>query len=634
MPKVLIVSEEDPTPDLARTVLWGPDVERLVASSTTAAFEIAPVFLPSLVVLQTDDKVTALGLLKRLREAPGTRRSSLVVLTRTPALSEQEIEGAGGHLVLRLPLDAAGGDGLLKKLLAAPRRVRTRFPVRLAPRAGTSADQPVLGLVLDASVGGMLVEAAIAPRLGETLDLSFTLPGNRDELCATAEVVRLSGAQSLARLGLRFLTLAGEVRERIQDLMDAVTPSLLFGRYEAVGPLGEGSMGRVYRGFDPMARRVVAIKTLRPELLKGAEGEEYLRRFQTEAQAAARLVHPNIITIFDVGHDYFVMELLEGQTLQTVMRQRSRLWPDELRRFLGPVAEALDYAHGQGTIHRDIKPSNIMVLLDSRPKLMDFGIAHLMSEVIKASEQLCGSPAYMAPEQITGGTVTPATDLFSLAAVAYEALTGRRPFEAKSIGGVLYRVAYDEPTPPTLLNSALPATSDEVFRRALAKEPEARFASATEFLAALDPGGGAMQAPALARPPSRVTARLTSDPAETIDLKKRNRLVLRRWSAAISSLCALGLGGAWLGTLSRPKPPPAPPGLQVSTSPAGATVRVDGREAGRTPLFLTGLSGGAHSIRVVHKEYAPAELTVVTASEGPPMPLRFTLWPVAVGLRV
>ncbi len=166
MPKVLIVSEEDPAPDLARTVLWGPDVERLVASSTTAAFEIAPVFLPSLVVLQTDDKVTALGLLKRLREAPGTRRSSLVVLTRTPALSEQEIEGAGGHLVLRLPLDAAGGDGLLKKLLAAPRRVRTRFPVRLAPRAGTSAAEPVLGLVLDASVGGMLVEAAIAPRLG------------------------------------------------------------------------------------------------------------------------------------------------------------------------------------------------------------------------------------------------------------------------------------------------------------------------------------------------------------------------------------------------------------------------------------------------------------------------------------
>jgi serine/threonine-protein kinase len=149
-----------------------------------------------------------------------------------------------------------------------------------------------------------------------------------------------------------------------------------FGRYQVLGLVGEGSMGRVYRAFDPMAKRVVAIKTLRTEYVVSTRGEEYRRRFRREAQAAGNLAHSYITTVFDVGDDFFVMELLEGVTLQRLLQQKGRLDLGAALQILGPVAEGLDYAHNKGTIHRDIKPSNIMILPDGRPKIVDFGVAH------------------------------------------------------------------------------------------------------------------------------------------------------------------------------------------------------------------------------------------------------------------
>ncbi|HEU0090829.1 MAG TPA: serine/threonine-protein kinase, partial [Vicinamibacteria bacterium] len=251
------------------------------------------------------------------------------------------------------------------------------------------------------------------------------------------------------------------------------------------GEVGKGSMGCVYRAFDPMARRIVAVKTLRPEHVSGPEAEEYLLRFRREAQAAACLVHPNIVTIFDVGEDYFAMELLEGATLQAILRVRGRLDLGDALRILGPVASAMDYAHSKGTIHRDIKPANLFVLADGQPKMMDFGVAHLTSAAITPSGQAFGSPAYMAPEQITKGEATVATDEFSLAVVAYEALTGRKPFEGETITPILYSVVNTDPPPPSSWNPDLPRPLDDVFRRALAKDSAARFPSAGAFVAAL-----------------------------------------------------------------------------------------------------------------------------------------------------
>ena len=133
-----------------------------------------------------------------------------------------------------------------------------------------------------------------------------------------------------------------------------------------------------------------------------------------EAQAAGRLSHPSIVSVFDVGEDYFVMEYLEGSTLQVILRDRGQIPADEAVRILTPLADALDYAHRSGIVHRDIKPGNVFVLADGRPKLMDFGVAHLESSSMTAQGHFFGSPSYMAPEQVSGGQVAAAADLFSL----------------------------------------------------------------------------------------------------------------------------------------------------------------------------------------------------------------------------
>jgi serine/threonine-protein kinase len=259
-----------------------------------------------------------------------------------------------------------------------------------------------------------------------------------------------------------------------------------FGRYEVLGELGDGAMGRVYRAFDPIVRRTVAVKTIKSEYLTRDEAPEYLRRFRREAQAAGVLNHPSIVSIFDVGENFLVMELLEGKTLQALLQEKGRLEPEEALRILTPVAEALDHAHKAGILHRDIKPANIMALADGRTKLMDFGVAHVETSVMTTAGQIIGSPSYMSPEQVAGQDVTSRSDLYSLAVVAYEAFTGQRPFQGTSLTSIIYKVMSEVPAPPRQWNAALPARYDDVFERALAKDPTRRYATGRAFLAALD----------------------------------------------------------------------------------------------------------------------------------------------------
>ncbi|MGE0453851.1 MAG: protein kinase [Vicinamibacteria bacterium] len=480
---MLIVAERDLVGELGQTLLWSAEVERIVASSPAAACEIAPALAPDLVVIEAADQGAARAVLTRLRETPGARRSSIAVVATPDATSEAELRGAGANLVLRPPVDPDECDRALRRLLAVPRRVRARFPVRLGRRLAPGAPA-VSGVALDVSLAGMLVEASADLRPGEALSLSFRLPGSELDLSATGEVVRRSTGTGAEWIGIRFPSLGQTARDAIERLSAAAAPDLYFGRYEVVGLLGEGAMGCVYRAIDPLAGRAVAIKTLRPELLAAGDRDDYLRRFRREAQAAAQLVHPNIVTIFDVGHDYFVMELLDGQTLQSLLRERGRLDPAEALALLRPVAEALDHAHRLGAIHRDVKPANIMVLMDGRTKVMDFGIAHLSSAGRSASGQVFGSPGYMAPEQLESRAV-PASDLFALAVVAYETLSGRNPFDGGSISSTLFKVVSERPPPVTAIDPQLPSSYDQVFFRALAKQPEARFASASAFLDAL-----------------------------------------------------------------------------------------------------------------------------------------------------
>jgi TonB family protein len=259
-----------------------------------------------------------------------------------------------------------------------------------------------------------------------------------------------------------------------------------FGRYEVLAEIGEGAMGRVYAAWDPAVSRVVAVKTIKTEVLTPETLPEYRRRFRREAQAAGGLNHPSIVRVFDVGDDYLVMEHVEGKTLQRLVREGGPIEPATALRLLAPVAEAVDYAHRAGVVHRDIKPANVIVQPDGQPKLMDFGVAHVQASVVTTAGEILGSPTYMSPEQIAGQEVTGRSDVYSLAVVAYEILTGQPPFQGTTITQIIYSVMHDPPPPPRLWNAALPSRWDDVFSRALAKDPAQRFATGVDFVTALD----------------------------------------------------------------------------------------------------------------------------------------------------
>jgi TonB family protein len=431
-----------------------------------------------------------------------------------------------------------------------------------------------------------------------------------------------------------------------------------FGRYEVKGLVGEGSMGRVYRAFDPMAQRVVAIKTLKSEYRTSARGPDYLKRFRREAEAAGNLAHPHIVTIFDVGEDYFVMELLEGQTLAALFRSTPTFELAEALQILGLVAAGLDHAHSKGIIHRDIKPSNIMLLPDGRPKIMDFGVAHLSSTVITTAGEFLGSPSYVAPEQVTSSQASPRTDLFSLAVVAYEMLTGRRPFEGESIAQIVHAIVNAQAVAPSSWNPALPRHYDGVFRRALAKDPSVRYANAAAFMVALGQpsADGAVSAmPVVESPPPEgdvppvgdvTTHDLKASPGAPEGGRAAAAARFRAWSHRLPPLllAALALSATVdLVALRGPGPPgpsaESPPSLQtgaleIATDPLGAQVWVDNTKTGRSPLTLSGVLPGRHAIRVALPGFASAELALDVPAGAFAVPLRFNLQPANAILQV
>jgi serine/threonine-protein kinase len=238
-------------------------------------------------------------------------------------------------------------------------------------------------------------------------------------------------------------------------------------------------MGVVWKAYDSVLRRFVALKLLGSQIGKTHDARE---RFLREARAAGALQHPNIVTVYDLGeaeHQLFIaMELLEGHDLSTLIASRE---PFALERKLDIVVEMLEglqYAHERGVIHRDIKPSNVRITTDGRVKIMDFGIARLASGEQTNPGAIVGTPSHMAPEQITNGAITPATDLFAVGCLLYELLSYHRPFEAESVHGVLYQVLTTEPKPLRTMAPSIPAALERVVAKAMSKAPEDRYSSA------------------------------------------------------------------------------------------------------------------------------------------------------------
>jgi serine/threonine-protein kinase len=296
-------------------------------------------------------------------------------------------------------------------------------------------------------------------------------------------------------------------------------------RYEIERELGRGAMGVVYLANDPRLHRQVALKTYAlPDGVTEAMAKEFQARFLREAQAAAGLSHPGLVTIYDAGEDpathapYIAMEYVRGESLKQRLDRGRRLEAEWVVAMGAVLAEALHTAHQAGIIHRDIKPANILIREgDGAAKLADFGVARLKASELTQSGAFLGSPGYMSPEQVRGGTLDGRSDLFSLAVVLYEALSGKRPFDGNDLVSLAHSIAYDTQVPLSRQFPGCSAALDIFFDRALAKDPSKRFADGAAFREAF--------VAASRQPAAEVTAGGTviepaAAPASTLPLQK------------------------------------------------------------------------------------------------------------------
>src|SRR3954471_4916383 len=283
--------------------------------------------------------------------------------------------------------------------------------------------------------------------------------------------------------------------------MDSVNdrPRVLGNRYEVGDLLGRGGMAEVHIGRDTRLGRVVAIKLLRTDLARDAT---FQARFRREAQSAAALNHPAIVSVYDTGEEqiveaggapvnlpYIVMEYVEGRTLRELMHDERPLDVDTALDVTARVLSALEYSHRTGIVHRDIKPANVMVTPNGDVKVMDFGIARAIadaSSTMTQTQAVIGTAQYLSPEQARGEMVDARSDLYSAGCLLYELLTGRPPFVADSPVAVAYQHVREEPQPPSVFNAAVPAVADRIVLHALAKDRETRYQTAAEFRADIE----------------------------------------------------------------------------------------------------------------------------------------------------
>ena len=309
----------------------------------------------------------------------------------------------------------------------------------------------------------------------------------------------LEGLEALITAGILNVSTNPELRADTEPDPNRGAPAPLFpsgtpiklGRFEVQRVLGRGSMGAVLLAQDPAIDRIVAIKLIQTAVhLPQSSQEKYRERFYREASAAGQLIHPNIVTVFDVGHadddtPFIVMEFIEGKTLSEILETET-LSLTRAFQIAHDVLDGLAFAHSQGIVHRGIKPGNIIVTPDFRGKIMDFGIAHVVGSELTNDGDVLGSPYYMAPEQLSRGTIDRRTDLFSFAVVLYRMLTGTLPFVGDSFAAIAQSILNDEPTPPDQKNPSVTVALRTVILRCLEKNAHDRYDNAEDVATALE----------------------------------------------------------------------------------------------------------------------------------------------------
>jgi serine/threonine-protein kinase len=286
-------------------------------------------------------------------------------------------------------------------------------------------------------------------------------------------------------LKLKFLGGGKEESPVDSKFLDDLSDVQKVGRYEISKKLGQGSMGVVYLGRDPYINRHVGIKISRPAAdVESEKANKYRESFFTEAQSAGRLLHPNIVSIYDAGmykdFCYMTMEYIDGPTLRKFCEKDYLLPISNVVQILFMACKALDFAHKKGVIHRDIKPSNIMINKAGYVKITDFGIAKLKSDQT-ASQGIVGSPSYMSPEQVKDQPVDDKSDIFSLGCVLYQMLTAELAFPGENHFSIMYKIAREDPVPIRELRPEVPDILEKITLKALAKDPEDRYQSCADF---------------------------------------------------------------------------------------------------------------------------------------------------------
>jgi beta-lactam-binding protein with PASTA domain/predicted Ser/Thr protein kinase len=327
------------------------------------------------------------------------------------------------------------------------------------------------------------------------------------------------------------------------------------GRYEVEAPLGSGGMAEVWRGHDRVLNRTVAIKTLLPQFARDAS---FVDRFRREAQAAARLNHHGIVSVYDSGTDgdtpYIVMQFIEGRTLADFLGSGKTLPPMHAAKIAQEIAEALGVAHAHGVIHRDIKPANVMITREGKVLVMDFGIARMISgpETAPQTSAVLGTASYLSPEQAQGHSVDARSDIYALGVVLYEMLTGRPPFTGDSPMAIAYKQVNATPPTPSAANQEVPPELDAVVMRALSKNPANRYQTGQEFADDLErarTGGQVMATPLLPAGGEATQVISRPQPTSVLPPQEEDRGSSRKaWVGALLAILIMALlaAGAYL----------------------------------------------------------------------------------------
>lgn len=417
-----------------------------------------------------------------------------------------------------------------------------------------------------------------------------------------------------------------------------------FGRFEVERELGRGAMGVVWLARDPMLERPVAVKAIQVHAGLSAPAVEELRqRFVNEARSAANLSHPSIVTVYEAGSEgdslYIAMEYVEGESLEDVIESERVLTYKEVADLVIQLGSALDHAHDAGVVHRDIKPGNVLIDRNGRPKIADFGVARQATSTLTATGTIIGTPAYMSPEQITGHSVTGASDQFALAILVYEMLTGRKPFSGEGATTVLYRIVHEAPAAPRDVQKNLPPALDAAVMRALAKDPAERFENCSAFARALREGlrAAPLEAPAavgsvaeqrsaVAPAPTRVDDDMATSMAglDAADEPSTLRPWLLPGALAAGALLILVAGALWLSGDGATDPAatvvdgapengaavapadeePVVETFRIESRPPGARATLDGRVLeGTTPLTVAVDPASRHTLLLEMEGY-------------------------------